>query len=622
MHCPRFLLTIIFFAVASSLAAQEKDGFFLYEDSSRQLSPGAALQLFRDGKFNATPAGDNNKGFTRSVFWLAYMNPVDRPADSLLLSIGHNHINRIHFYYADSLPVLQWITGDHYPFAQRPILATGFYFPVQRKGLYLAKIDKANESLQLSFRTYAKTAALAMETRDKTTMAVFTGMLLLLVIFGLYLFIIEKERLYLYYILFISTGWLWVLSNAGYGFEYLWPDAPWFASKARPVFTLVPLIFSMLFLVHYIGGVKLRKIRIAIRILISLIAGSVVLIFFVTEKMHDTDVWLFLQYLIPLNPLFYIVISFGVLIVASWQGNRFAMFYLAANIVLLLSAVLQISFSFGSINRFGHFFSKYGLAVGYVAEAIIITAGLVYRFNRYRLDKEKLLVEMNRRQHENTRILMDVQEAERNHIANQLHDVAGSLLSAAKLNLSSLREKEWSNNRSTSLQLEKTEEAVGLVSDMVRNLSHALSPVMLAQVGFKTALEKVVSIFNVSDQINIHLVVIGFEEYKPAFNNYYTALYGIVYELLNNIVKHSRAKNALLQVMEYDDMFTILAEDDGIGLTGNATEKKPGLGMAGIESKINYFSGSIAFDKVTPSGLIITIEIPISNDAVQDNTGR
>jgi signal transduction histidine kinase len=48
------------------------------------------------------------------------------------------------------------------------------------------------------------------------------------------------------------------------------------------------------------------------------------------------------------------------------------------------------------------------------------------------------------------------------------------------------------NNQSSS-QLEKTEEAVSLVSDMVRNLSHALSPVMLEQVGFKTSLEKVVA---------------------------------------------------------------------------------------------------------------------------------
>lgn len=616
-----FFVPIILLVTGFSVTGQDNGGLYLYEDSAKQLSPDAALKLFAAGKFTATRQLEQNKGFTRSIFWLVYQNPYDRAPDSLLLFIGHNHINRIHFYFtAGSSLALQWITGDYYPFGQRPVPATNFYFPINRKGVYLAKIDKSNESLQLSFRLYDKTEALTQEANDKVVMAIFTGMLVLLAIFGLYLFIIEKEKLYLYYILFIGTGWLWVLSNAGYGFEYLWPGHPWFASKARPVFSIAPLIFSALFLVRYIGGIKTRRVRIAIRIMNVLLLACILLVFLVNGESYQHNWWMYLQYLIPFAPLLYVVIIFGVLITSSLQGNRFAMFYLAANIVLLLSALLQVSFSLGTINRFGHFFSQFGLAFGYVMEAVIITAGLAYRFNRYRLDKEKILVEMSRRQHENTRVLMSVQEAERNYIANQLHDVAGSLLSAAKLNLSSLREKALLPEGTASAQLEKTEEAVTLVSDMVRDLSHALSPVMLKQAGFKTAIEKVVSIFNASRQLHIRLVIVGFEEYKPAFNNYYTNLYSIVYELLNNIVRHSQAKNALLQLMEYEDLFTVVAEDDGIGLNPAARNKQQGLGMSGIESKVNYFNGSIAYDKVPTGGLMVTIEIPISNEEIQDHT--
>lgn len=618
-----FFIPIILLVTGFAATGQHAGKFYLYEDSTKQLSPESALKLFTAGQFTVTHQPEQNKGITRSVYWLAYQNLYDRPPDSLLLFIGNNHINRIHFYFTvDSSLALQWITGDYYPFVQRPVPANNFYFPITKKGLYLAKIDKSNESLQLSFRLYNKTEALTQEMNDKMVMAIFTGMLLLLVIFGLYLFIIEKEKVYLYYILFISTGWLWVLSNAGYGFQYLWPGLPWFASKARPVFSLAPLIFSMLFLVRYIGGIKIRRVRISIRILNYLMLAFIVLVFLVNGEAYERHWWLYLQYLIPINPLLYVIIFFGVLITASLQGNRYAMFYLAANVVLFLSALLQVSFSLGKINRFGHFFSEYGLAFGYVMEAVIITAGLAYRFNRYRLDKEKILVEMNRRQHENTRVLMSVQEAERNHIANQLHDVAGSLLSAAKLNLSSLREKAMIPGGTASAQLEKTEEAVTLVSDMVRDLSHALSPVMLKQAGFKTAIEKVVSIFNASGQLHIQLIIIGFEEYKPAFNNYYTNLYSMVYELLNNIVRHSHAKNAFLQLVEYEDMFAVVAEDDGIGLNISDMNKQQGLGVSGIESKVNYFNGSIAFDKVPTGGLMVTIEIPISNEEIQDNTRR
>ena len=306
----------------------------------------------------------------------------------------------------------------------------------------------------------------------------------------------------------------------------------------------------------------------------------------------------------------YVIIILAVLIISSARGNKPAMFYLAGILTLLVITMMQIYFSLGGLGSFSSFFSNYGLGFGYVMEAIILTAGLAYRFNQYRVDKEKLLIEMNKRQQENTRILMEVQEAERSHVANQLHDVAGSLLSAAKLNLSSLREKGIINEAANT-QVAKAEEAVSMVSDMVRNLSHALSPVMLEKVGFKTSLEKVVAIVNASEKINIQMLVLGFEKYEPHLNKYYTALYGIIYELLNNIVKHSGARHVLVQVTEHDDCFSLILEDDGTGIAPGLIEKKQTLGIAGIQSKIDSLKGSVAFDSNKPTGLIVTIEIPV-----------
>ncbi len=618
MRLPKFSYTLIavtlFFCTHVVIGqTTNQQTFYLYEDSSKQLTAATALQLFNAGKFTRVAATNEvNAGFTRSLFWLAYQNNHDLPPDSLLLYIGHHHINRIHFFFSnDSTTTQQWVTGDYFPFSQRPINATGFYFPVNKKGVYLAQVDKSNESLQLSFKLISRIAAISTESDNKIIMALFTGMILLLIIFGIYLFAISRDKVYLYYILYIASGWLWVLSNAGYGFQYLWPNLPWFASKARPVFALAPLIFSMLFLFGYIGGVRNKKIWMMVKLMNVLLVACIITILTFNEKGYQNKWWMYIQYIIPFISLFYVIIILTVLVTASIRGNRLALFYLAAILTLIITALLQVSFSLGNLNGFSNFLSNFGLSIGYIMEAIILTAGLVYRFNQYRLDKEKLLTEMNRRQQENTRILMEVQEAERSQVANQLHDVAGSLLSAAKLNLSSLRENNWALNEQTHFHLVKTEEAVSLVSDMVRNLSHALSPVMLEKVGFKTSLEKVIAIVNASGKINIQLIVIGFEKYEPFLNNYYTAFYSIVYELLNNIIKHSGAKNVLIQVAEHEDCFSLIAEDDGIGIVPGQTEKKDSLGLAGITSKIDYFKGKIAFDANLPSGLIVTIEIPI-----------
>jgi two-component system, sensor histidine kinase LadS len=611
------IILLFFFLLMQQAKAQTVagKGLYLFEDSAKKLSAENALQLFQQQKFSHAGSNELNVGFTRSVFWIAYQNETALPPDSLLLYIGHHHINRIHFFFAgDSIVSQQWLTGDYYPFSQRPIDATGFYFPVNKKGLYLARVDKSNESLQLSFALVSRTEAIAAENNDKLVMALFTGMIMLLVLFGLFLFTVSKDRVYVYYVLYITSGWLWVLANSGYGFQYLWPGMPWFASKARPVFALAPLIFSMLFLGHYIGGIRSRKVSLTVKLMNCLLFACIVTILLFNEQGYRHDWWLYIQYLIPLISLGFVLVTLAILVTASLRGNKMAMFYLAAIFTLFIFAILQVSFSLGSLSSFGSFFNSYGLSVGFIMEAIILTAGLVYRFNQYRMDKEKLLTQLNREQQENTRILVEVQQAERSQVADQLHDVAGSLLSAAKLNLSSLREKELVTGKQAGYHLQKTEEAVSMVSDMVRNLSHALSPVMLEKVGLKTSLEKMTAIVNASGKINIRLLVIGFENYKAALNNHYTALYGIIYELLNNVVKHSGAKNVLLQVTEHEDCFSLIAEDDGIGMDPADAGGKPTLGIGGIRSKIDFFKGAIALDKNKPTGLIVTIEIPVKHE--------
>lgn len=608
-----FIAVLLLLTCQTSFGQLKSDNsFYLYEDSAKNLSATTALELFNQQKFSNASTNEINYGFTRSIFWLAYQNNRELPADSLLMYIGHHHINRIHFFFAnDSSIKQQWLTGDRFRFAQRPVNATGFYFPIYKKGLYLARIDKANESLQLSFELISRTKAVSAESDNKIIMGLFTGMILMLIIFGLYLFAISKDKVYLYYILYITSGWLWVLANAGYGFQYLWPNLPGFASKARPIFVLVPLIFSMLFMTLYIGGIKSPKTILTVKIINIILLACIISILPLNEQNNQHNWWLYIQYLIPVISFCYVVVTLVILITASLKRNKLAIFYLAAVLTLFISAILQISFSLGTLDESGKFFSNFGLSIGYIMEVIILTAGLVYRFNQYRLDKETLLIEMNTRQLENTRVLMEVQEAERSQVANQLHDVAGSLLSAARLNLSSLREKNRMPDKQTGLLLSKTEEAVSMVSDMVRNLSHALSPVMLEKVGFKTSIEKVVAIVNASGKINTQLMVMGFEKYEPRLNNYYTALYSIIYELLNNIVKHAGAKNVLLQVAEHEDCFTLIAEDDGLGIEPELLANKQSLGIAGIQSKINFLKGSIAFDNNKPQGLIVTIEIPV-----------
>ncbi|AFD09444.1 signal transduction histidine kinase [Solitalea canadensis DSM 3403] len=611
-HKGAFFLLVSF--LISALGAYSKpefpnNSFSFYEDNTLQTTAEQALSLYKSQKFNLTTDHELNIGFTKSVYWLAFnYSATDQPQ---LMQIGNSHINKIDFYYiSDNKPELQFVTGDYYNFNQRPIATTGFNFPLKKEGLYLIRIDKHNESLQLSFNTATTIEVLENEKYDTAVIALFSGMIILLALFACYLSILSKSSLYILYALYACSGWIWVLANSGHGFEFLWPNAPNFASKARPIFTLLPIAFSISFVQHYLGGINQKFVRTTLHWVRNISYVLSFLIICVPLQIMQTTSWMVMLHSLTVILAIYVSLILYLSISQSIKGNKLALFYLVAIASLLIMLMLFISFYYGDDNANGTFIGRFGLAVGYILELVILMAGLAYRFNRFRIDKEELLTEMNRKQAENTRIIMNVQETERNQIANQLHDIAGSLLSAAKLNLSSLRDKNNFHSVEVNEKLEKTEEAVSLVSDTVRNLSHALSPVMLSKVGFKTSIEKVVSIFNASGKINFQLVVIGFNSFDNNLTNYYTNIYSIVYELLNNISKHSQAKNALIQLIEHEDSFSLIAEDDGIGFDPEVAQTRNTHGLSAIVSKVNYFEGYIELEKNEPCGSIITIDIP------------
>ncbi|MDB5251469.1 MAG: signal transduction histidine kinase [Flaviaesturariibacter sp.] len=598
---------LLFFATARG----RSPGFSLYEDKSKTVTAAQALDLFQHGAFTPVTDGKQNIGFTHSLFWVAFRQDRLPPRDSLVLNIGDHHINIIRVYVRNAAGLtLLHTSGDYQPFNTRPLPTTNFYFPVRDTGIYLVQVDKSNESLQLSFGLHDYVSVLRTEAKNTSVMGFLTGIICLLLLFGLYLFVLTRDRVYLFYVLYICSGWMWVLGNSGHGFEYLWPNSPWFASKARPVFSTTTVALSFNFMLHYIGAANQRILRRVVLGLSLVMWSLAVAILFFTNKEYHSSIWYIVQAAVPVIVLVYIVFMIAILAVRSWQGNRLAQFYLVAIMSLLAVIIMQLAFYTGKWKGEESFFRFFGVALGYISEAIILTAGLAYRFNEYRREKEQILVELNRRQVENTRTLIEVQEAERSQIANQLHDVAGSLLSAARLNLSALLEKAYKEQQPVDLRLQKTEEAITQVAETVRNLSHALSPVMLTQVGIRKALEKIVDIFNASGKIHVTLIVSGFEDHQESFHAYYTGLYGLIYELLNNIIKHAGATHALVQVAEMDECFTIIVEDNGIGIDPAQASKPGSLGLTGVLSKITYFGGQMAIDRAEPTGTLITIEIP------------
>jgi two-component system, sensor histidine kinase LadS len=595
----------------SKEVVRDRSNYFLLEDSSLQLSAAKAWQLFREEKFQAQASHSFNPGFTESYYWLVVeMDTIAN--ESMELEIGTSQINEIEFYAIErDSPVKKFVTGDHNIYASRPKPTLNYNFPLAPGSkFFLLRVDKRNESLQLSFNVRPASIFQHLAIESTLVIGLLTGMIVLMLIFGSYLTIITRERVYLYYMLYVAAGWLYVLANQGYGYKYLWPGEPWFNSRARITFALLTIGFSLHFLELYAGKAAYRWLRIIIRSLAYFSYGLVVvgLIPFVELKANTAGYYF--QAIVPALSAIYLLSILIFLTEKILKKNKMAMFYLLSITPIAVFSALQLFYYSGGLDFSGSFLRHYGQATGYILEAIILTFGLAYRFNTYRLEKEHLLIRVNQQQVKYTQAIITTQEQERRHLADQLHDVAGSLLSSAKLNLSSVREKNFINDSEVRVKLNHAEDAVTTISEMLRNLSHAISPVMLDKVGFRQSVEKVSAIFNASRKIRVESEIVGFETEQSAMHEKYAVLYGILYVLLNNITKHAQASHALIQLIEHDESIVMIVEDNGKGLDKAAAAISTTHGLAAIQSKIHYLKGSITFDDATPHGLIVTIEIP------------
>lgn len=202
---------------------------------------------------------------------------------------------------------------------------------------------------------------------------------------------------------------------------------------------------------------------------------------------------------------------------------------------------------------------------------------------------------------------IDAEENERHKIADQLHDEVSSMLALATLNVSSTLEKGRDDTR-TEEKLEKAQEILLTVSTTIRDLSHRLTPIVIEKYGFARAIEDMAYSVNLSGRLKLTPVIIGFENTDGYAASFLRDCYRILQELLQNILKHAQATEAIIEIVEHPGQVSIFVEDNGVGITEDRATK--GKGLDTIRSKIAYLNGRVEISRKREGGTLITIEVP------------
>ncbi|MGC2166125.1 MAG: ATP-binding protein, partial [Gallionella sp.] len=112
------------------------------------------------------------------------------------------------------------------------------------------------------------------------------------------------------------------------------------------------------------------------------------------------------------------------------------------------------------------------------------------------------------------------------------------------------------------------------------------------------------------------------EEYIELPDRHAITLFRIFQETLNNILKHSRAKNAQVEVVKGDDHLEMIVFDDGVGFDASARNKPRSFGLRGMQERVEHLGGSVKISSTTGKGTQIAIFIPLEPEQSAGNSSR
>ncbi|TDR19538.1 sensor histidine kinase [Marinicella litoralis] len=191
--------------------------------------------------------------------------------------------------------------------------------------------------------------------------------------------------------------------------------------------------------------------------------------------------------------------------------------------------------------------------------------------------------------------ILKVQEDERKHIAQELHDSVGQLLTAVINQLESC--KQDINNSGLGPVLDLTRQALL----ETRELSRLMRPRILDDLGLVPALCWLTRIMSEKNGVQISLDHEIKAQLDPEIQ---TLVFRVVQESLTNALKHAQAKSIQIIVKSSANVLVLKIIDDGIGMDN---QDQDGFGMATIQDRVFSFDGQLIITSALGQGTEIKV---------------
>jgi PAS domain S-box-containing protein len=207
--------------------------------------------------------------------------------------------------------------------------------------------------------------------------------------------------------------------------------------------------------------------------------------------------------------------------------------------------------------------------------------------------------------------LAEAQEEERSRLSGRLHDDVGQLLTLSKIKVDRLRDARLEDMAAITKELSEVSDLLTDILEKTRDLSQALRPPLLDQVGLQPALKALATEFRRNTGVDISVEVETPDPEVPA--DVAVVIYRVVQEALTNVAKHAQADKANVILDISNGHVELKITDNGKGFdVAELEERTDCLGVRTMRSRVTDSGGVLSVTSGVSEGTVVKARIPLA----------
>lgn len=358
------------------------------ESTNTDWQPDQLLEYWLEQPPKPSQEGVFTAGYSDQTHWLGFTLINQTPSNLqeditvtshyLYLAIDYPPLDRIDLYWREkgsAQPFNRQSAGDLIPQSQHKIKANHSVFAIpikESQALEMLVKVETTSSVQIPLTIWTPEAFVKQATQMEYGFGIFTGVMLIMAIYNLFIYFAIRDKAYLFYIGYIFSFTLFQLSVSGSAGQYFWPESTAFNQLAPVILLNFSLLFSAVFAKTFLNTEKIspianKLINISLVISILSIVGSFILPY---RQVVQPSV---------AHSLILVLVLLGSAIHCYVKGSKQARFFVLAWAIFVLLASLQSLVTMDLIPPKFLFF--HGAKIGAMLEVALLSFALADRIN-------------------------------------------------------------------------------------------------------------------------------------------------------------------------------------------------------------------------------------------------